>query len=66
MSRNRHRGPVVGGVVNAGRGDATRQARNATGRRAARELREIARAAVRGRLKIPTTKEVLEVARTKE
>ena len=60
--RNRQRRSVVGGVVNQGRGDTTKQGRLRMAKRAAAEMGKIARK----QLKLPTVKEVQEVDRTKE
>ncbi len=57
--RNRQRRPVVGGVVGE---DATRQGRR---RRARRDAAEMAARTRRG-IKIPNTKEVMEIERTRE
>ncbi len=59
---NRNRQPTVGGVVNGGQGDTTKQGRVRRARLDAAEMARIARKA----LKLPTGKEVREVARTKE
>ena len=60
--RNRQRRPVIGGMVNQGRGDTTKQGRLRMGKRAAAEMGKIALK----QLKLPTGKEVQEVGRTKE
>ncbi len=60
--RNRNRGPVVGGVVNDGHGDTTRQGRVRKAKGDAREMARMTRKA----LKMATPKEVMEVERTKE
>ena len=57
--RNRQRHPTVGGVVGE---DTTKQGRR---RRAKRDVAEMARVVRKG-LKMPTTKEVQDVGRTKE
>ena len=57
--RNRQRQPVIGGVVGE---DTTKQGRRRRARQAAAELG----AEARKQLKIPTTKEVAEVGRSKE
>ncbi len=64
--RNRQRRPVIGGVVNQGRGDMTKQGRRRTARRDAAEMARIAGADVRKALKLPTDKEVRDVSKTKE
>ena len=64
--RKRQRGPVIGGVVNGGRGDTTKQGRLRTARRDAAEMARIGRADARKKLKLPTGKEVQEVGCTKE
>ena len=64
--RKRQRGPVIGGVVNGGRGDMTKQGRRRTARRDAAEMARIAGADVRKALKLPTDKEVRDVSKTKE
>ena len=51
-----------GGVVNGGQGDTTKQGRIRKAKRDAAEMSKVARKA----LKLPTGKEVREVARTKE
>lgn len=60
--RNRQRHPRIGGIVNQGRGDKTKQGRK---RRVKQDVAEMAKVA-RKQLKIPTGKEVQEVGRTKE
>ena len=64
--RNRQRRPVVGGVVNQGRGDTTKQGRLQAAKRAAAEMVKIGHADARKKLKIPTGKEVRDVSKTKE
>ena len=64
--RNRNRAPVIGGVVNGGRGDTTKQGRRRTARRDAAEMARIAGADARKKLKLPTGKEVQDVNKTKE
>ena len=64
--RKRQRGPVVGGIVNQGRGDMTKQGRLRTAKRAAAEMAKIGRADARKKLKLPTGKEVQDVSKTKE
>ncbi len=67
MTRRNHQWrPVVGGVVNQGRGDMTKQGRRRTARRDAAEMARIAGADVRKALKLPTDKEVRDVSKTKE
>ena len=60
--RNRQRHPRIGGVVNQGRGDTTKQGRK---RWAKQDVAEMAKVA-RKQLKLPTGKEVQEIDRTKE
>jgi hypothetical protein len=64
MKQRRHktRGPVVGGVVNQGRGDTTRQGRLRKAKADAAEMASVARK----QLKLPTGREVMDVERTKE
>lgn len=62
MSRNRQRHPVIGGVVNRGRGDTTRQGRRDKARREAKEFGKD----VKRQLKFPTLEEVVDVAKTRE
>ncbi len=62
MRKRKQRGPVVGGMVNQGRGDTTKQGRK---RRAKSDVAEMAKVA-RKQLKLPTGKEVQEIDRTKE
>ncbi len=64
--RNRQQHPVIGGVVNQGHGDTTKQGRRRTARRDAAEMARIGRADARKKLKLPTGKEVQEVDQTKE
>ena len=64
--RNRQRRSVIGGVVNGGRGDTTKQGRLRAAKRAAVEMARIAGADVRKALKLPTDKEVRDVSKTKE
>ncbi len=64
--RNRQRRSVVGGVVNQGRGDVTKQGRLRAAKRAAAEMARIGRADARKKLTLPTGKEVQEIGRTKE
>lgn len=60
--KRRNKGPVVGGVVNGGRGDTTKQGRK---RQIKLDVAEMARVA-RQELKLPTQKEVLDIGQTKE
>ena len=60
--RNRQRRPIIGGVVNRGQGDTTKQGRK---RRAKQDVAEIAKVA-RKQLKLPTNQEVQNVRKTKE
>ena len=62
MSRNRQRHPIIGGVVNQGHGDTTKQGRRDKARREAKELGKVARK----QLSFPTLEEVIEVDRSKE
>ncbi len=64
--RNRQQRPVVGGIVNQGHGDTTKQGRLQAAKRAAAEMARIAGADVRKALKLPTDKEVRDVSKTKE
>ncbi len=64
--RNKQRHPVIGGVVNGGRGDMTKQGRLRTAKRATAEMARIGRADARKKLKLPTGKEVRDVNKTKE
>ncbi len=61
-----NRGPVIGGVVNGGRGDTTKQGRLRAAKRAVAEMARIGRADARKKLKLPTGKEVQDVSKTKE
>ena len=60
--RNRQRRPIIGGVVNRGQGDTTKQGRK---RQTKQDVVEMAKVA-RKQLTIPTGKEVQEVGKTKE
>ncbi len=62
----RNRAPVIGGIVNQGRGDTTKQGRLRAAKRAVAEMARIAGADVRKALKLPTDKEVQDVSKTKE
>ena len=64
--RNRQRHPRIGGMVNQGRGDTTKQGRLQAAKRAAAEMVKIGRADARKKLSLPTGKEVQEIGRTKE
>ena len=60
--RNRQRHPRIGGVVNSGRVDTTKQGRLRAAKRATAEMRKVARK----QFTLPTGKEVQDVSRTKE
>ncbi|KKM62465.1 hypothetical protein LCGC14_1521400 [marine sediment metagenome] len=62
MSRNRQRHPSIGGVVNRGQGDTTKQGRKRKAKHDVVEMNKIARQ----RIKIPTQKEVQEIDNTKQ
>lgn len=60
--KRRNKGPVVGGMVNSGLGDTTKQGRK---RQAKKDVVEMA-AVARKSLKLPTPKEIRDVGQTKE
>ena len=62
MSRNRQRQPSIGGVVNKGQGDTTKQGRRC---KAKRDVAEMMKIAGKG-IKLPTQKEVQEIEKTKK
>jgi hypothetical protein len=64
--RNRQRRPVIGGVVNRGRGDTTKQGRKRAAKHDVAEMARIARDDACKKLKSPTGEEVQDVSRTKE
>lgn len=63
--RNRHRRPVIGGVVNAGLGDTTKSGRRRSARKAARALLQLERDERLAAILLPTIAEVRESERTR-
>ena len=59
--RNRQKHPVVGGVVNGGRGDTTKKGRQQAAKRDVAEMAKL----VRKELTLPTSEEISKVSHTK-
>ncbi len=64
--KRKTKGPVVGSMVNGGRGDTTKQGRRQEAKRAVAEMARVGRDDARKKLKLPTGKEVQDVSKTKE